>query len=297
MKQSLKGIDTSHYSTAQINTNTISDVVKNNELYFNYIKASDGIGKDPTFADNWRLSRSSGLICGAYHFFRPLRNPSVQAHNFLDAYAMVGHGGALPMTIDVEWTKNNAHPTEDWDTIPPAERAGMVLEFMRVIEAEQHVKPFIYTAKSFWHDFFDPHTSTIQNAALGEYELWIVDLKNQHPLPLPWANKAALLSQTHLGETATTNDPYDKCDQDCYNGNLKELLNKLAPGFTLSKAKYYSNIARDMQDALTRKGFDTNGVDGYYGGGTEAAVQQFQQANGLFANGIIDAQTWNKLLN
>ena len=42
---------------------------------------------------------------------------------------------------------------------------------------------------------------------------------------------------------------------------------------------------RNLQTALTRLGFDPNGLDGKYGQGTFAAVQAFQKANGLSVDG------------
>ncbi len=43
---------------------------------------------------------------------------------------------------------------------------------------------------------------------------------------------------------------------------------------------------RDMQQALTSLGFDTNGVDGVFGRGTQDAVKQFQRSKGLVADGL-----------
>jgi peptidoglycan hydrolase-like protein with peptidoglycan-binding domain len=42
---------------------------------------------------------------------------------------------------------------------------------------------------------------------------------------------------------------------------------------------------RNMQTALSRLGFDPNGIDGKYGNGTFKAVQAFQKANGLTVDG------------
>ena len=42
---------------------------------------------------------------------------------------------------------------------------------------------------------------------------------------------------------------------------------------------------KNMQTALSRLGFDPNGIDGKYGNGTYSAVQAFQKANGLSVDG------------
>lgn len=52
---------------------------------------------------------------------------------------------------------------------------------------------------------------------------------------------------------------------------------------------------RAMQQALTDQGYDTKGVDGIFGRGTEAAVRQFQTARGLKADGLAGNQTLTAL--
>ncbi|WP_435616139.1 peptidoglycan-binding domain-containing protein [Streptomyces coelicoflavus] len=38
-----------------------------------------------------------------------------------------------------------------------------------------------------------------------------------------------------------------------------------------------------------------NGVDGYFGAGTESAVKRLQRGHGLEADGIVGATTWGRL--
>ncbi len=56
------------------------------------------------------------------------------------------------------------------------------------------------------------------------------------------------------------------------------------------------NFVRILQYLLNSYGEDLS-VDGVFGGGTQRAVQKFQRANNLIADGIVGRNTWNKLLN
>ena len=52
---------------------------------------------------------------------------------------------------------------------------------------------------------------------------------------------------------------------------------------------------RNMQTALSRLGFDPNGIDGKYGNGTFKAVQAFQKANGLTVDGQAGPDTMKSM--
>lgn len=55
------------------------------------------------------------------------------------------------------------------------------------------------------------------------------------------------------------------------------------------------NITYILQAILFCRGYNTNGVDGIFGSGTESAVKQFQKANGLEVDGIAGKNTFRKL--
>ena len=57
------------------------------------------------------------------------------------------------------------------------------------------------------------------------------------------------------------------------------------------------NITKLLQEKLVSLGYNTNGVDGIFGSGTEKAVISFQKNKGLVADGIVGQNTWRKLLN
>lgn len=54
---------------------------------------------------------------------------------------------------------------------------------------------------------------------------------------------------------------------------------------------------KQAQERLIYKGFTPQyGADGYFGPATQSAVERFQEANNIPVTGIIDGQTWAKLL-
>ncbi|MFP4102535.1 peptidoglycan-binding domain-containing protein [Coleofasciculus sp.] len=53
----------------------------------------------------------------------------------------------------------------------------------------------------------------------------------------------------------------------------------------------------DVQNFLQNQGYYQSEVDGVYGSRTGTAVREFQEDQGLFADGIVGRQTWNAMLN
>lgn len=56
------------------------------------------------------------------------------------------------------------------------------------------------------------------------------------------------------------------------------------------------NITKLLQEKLVSLGYNTNGVDGIYGGGTASAVYSYQKNKLLVADKICGQATWRKLL-
>ena len=67
------------------------------------------------------------------------------------------------------------------------------------------------------------------------------------------------------------------------------------PVFAGHKGYYFYVIA--IQSALKNAGFSPGFIDGRMGRRTQAALKDFQKANGLSTDGRIDRQTWNLLRN
>ena len=78
---------------------------------------------------------------------------------------------------------------------------------------------------------------------------------------------------------------------------LQEECNKQGfSGYPTLKKGAKGNITKLLQEKLVSLGYNTNGVDGIFGSGTEKAVMSFQKNNGLVVDGIVGKNTWRKLL-
>lgn len=56
------------------------------------------------------------------------------------------------------------------------------------------------------------------------------------------------------------------------------------------------NLTKTLQGILICLGYNTNGFDGIFGGGTESAVRSFQSRSGISSDGVAGKNTWEKLL-
>ncbi|HYC28554.1 MAG TPA: GH25 family lysozyme, partial [Chitinophagaceae bacterium] len=81
----LTGIDVSHFSS--FNQQQLKAMVNDHRLYFNFLKATEGATlQDSKFVQYWQMSGLAGMLCGAYHFFRPLSDVTAQVNNFTTMY-------------------------------------------------------------------------------------------------------------------------------------------------------------------------------------------------------------------
>jgi hypothetical protein len=58
----------------------------------------------------------------------------------------------------------------------------------------------------------------------------------------------------------------------------------------------HGQLVQNVQQQLVNAGFNTNGIDGSYGGGTSGAVNAYQGSQGLPATGTLDDGTWAPLM-
>ncbi len=136
---SIHGIDVSRYQQS-IAWDAVRDMkVKNIQLGFVFIKATEGIGNvDPQFHRNWKKSKQAGMIRGAYHFFNAAKDGREQAEKFIK-------------TVDLE--KNDLPPVVDIEQMNGTNIAVLkkeLKEWLDIVENHYKVKPAIYTNVDFY---------------------------------------------------------------------------------------------------------------------------------------------------
>ncbi|MBC6111505.1 glycoside hydrolase family 25 protein [Pedobacter fastidiosus] len=150
----IHGIDVSYYQ-GKINWQKVKEMKEDEvKISFAFIKATEGILQvDPYFQRNWREAPKAGIICGAYHFFRPKRDGKTQAKFFLQVVNI--EKGDLPPVVDIETL----------DGVSPLRMRLELSDFLTYVEMKTKVRPIIYTGLKFYEDNLQ--------GKLDEYPFWI----------------------------------------------------------------------------------------------------------------------------
>ncbi|HET6767258.1 MAG TPA: GH25 family lysozyme [Chitinophagaceae bacterium] len=149
----IHGIDVSRYQRI-ISWDAVKEMkVKNVQLGFVFIKATEGIvNTDPQFRRNWKKSKQAGMVRGAYHFFLATKDGREQAQNFISAVDL--EEGDLPPVVDIEQTYGVSLPVLKKE----------LKEWLDVIEYYYEVKPIIYTNVDFYSRYLGKE--------FNSYPLW-----------------------------------------------------------------------------------------------------------------------------
>lgn len=150
---SIHGIDVSKYQQT-IAWDAVKEMkVKNIQLGFTFIKATEGIGNtDEQFYRNWKKSKQSGMIRGAYHYFLATKDGREQAENFIKTVDL--KSGDLPPVVDIEQSLG----------VSSAILKKELKEWLDIVENYYKVKPIIYTNVDFYNRYLD--------TVFDSYPLW-----------------------------------------------------------------------------------------------------------------------------
>jgi lysozyme len=190
-------------------------------IQFVYCKCSQGATyKDPMFTTNVSAAKNKSLLAGAYHFLTFQDSAQSQANNFLGGGFDFSAAGTLPPALDVEWQVGSddadTNQLNQYITDNKTACVQIITDWLNIVSTQTGRTPVIYTAKSFWNEYFSGITQ------FGGHPLWIAAYQQQQPgLPQGWTNYAIW----QYNDNATIPGSSGGLDLDIFNGNLDELKN------------------------------------------------------------------------
>ena len=157
----IHGIDISkHQGTIDWKLVKHPDETKN--IDFIFIRATYGDQKDKLYNINWQSATDLNFTIGAYHYYWPNKNSTVQATNFIKTVQL--QKGNLPPVLDIE-VLPKIQSNSSW-------RKG-IKNWLNLIETNYGIKPIIYTSEVFYKHFLEP------DPFFKDYSrLWIANYNN-----------------------------------------------------------------------------------------------------------------------
>lgn len=211
-----QGMDISHFDN-EINWNQLSP-----HIQFVYCKASQGASfKDPTLSHNMETIRQQKMIFGAYHFLTFHDSAAAQMQNFLSCGIDFSAPGTLPPVLDIEWQvgSNDAQSQVMNQYILNNKEAcvQLIQDCLNQLSSATGRVPMIYTAKSFWSEYFNGVT-------FPNHPLWVPSYQSNPPGLFGSWEDYTFWQYSGAGEVEGV---ANKVDQDLFNGK-KAALNALA---------------------------------------------------------------------
>lgn len=142
----LFGFDVSHYQS-RINWKVTDSLYQKYPIDFVFIRSTMGIdGVDMEFKNNWKYAKTRLLIRGAYHYYRPDENSTLQAQNFIKN-TFLEPGDFVPV-LDIE----------DYPRHQSIEKLiEGVHNWLEMIEKHYGVQPVIYSGENFYNRNLKDH--------------------------------------------------------------------------------------------------------------------------------------------
>ncbi|MEF2245817.1 GH25 family lysozyme [Paenibacillus sp. IITD108] len=196
-KYEVKGLDVSHYQ-GDINW---SEVVKENEYQFVFIKATEGNDFiDKKFDYNWKEAKKQGILTGAYHFFSMRSSAEKQAENFINI--VPNETDSLPPVIDIE-----IHLKHD-----PKKVRDEIQTLAHLLENYYEKKPILYVTYSTYNTYIKDE--------FIDFDIWIRDIIK---FPTLGERKWIFWQYNNRGRIDGINM---YVDINVFNGNIEELNKK-----------------------------------------------------------------------
>lgn len=193
------GIDISQYQGI-ITWGNVNNIDGKNKIDYVIIRATAGKNhRDSFFTSNWRESKKNKFLRGAYHYFRPNENSTLQAQNFIKNVKL--RPGDLPPILDIEKISN----IQTTDNLIKG-----ISNWLTLVENHYGVQPIIYSGAHFFKDYLKNN--------FNNYLLWVANY-NKIVDPIP-NNKWILWQFSDNGSVSGIKGPVDL---DLFNGTLTDL--------------------------------------------------------------------------
>lgn len=196
---SIHGIDISHHQ-GDIDWEKVSKAQINEEpISFIFIKATEGQDHlDSNFNDNFYEAREYGFLRGAYHYFKPNVNATLQARYFLKQVHL--EEGDLPPVLDIE----------EKGSLSTKELQKAALTWLKAVEKKYGVPPILYTNYKFKKDY-------LNTPEFDRYPYWIA---HYYVHKLTYKGKWRFWQHTDCGKIDGIRE---KVDLNIYNGSMYDL--------------------------------------------------------------------------
>lgn len=193
------GIDVSRYQ-GRVDWASLGKVNRVYPVSFVIMRATMGsLGEDREFPRNWEETGDRGLIRGAYHYYNPNQNSTLQAENFILTVDL--KTGDLPPVLDIE----------ELSTVQSEEQLILgVRNWLGLVENHYGVKPVIYSGASFYRAHLLDHFS--------DYPLWVA---NYNRVMEPLSNDDWIIWQ-HT-DSGTLDGIRGYVDLNVFKGGMKDL--------------------------------------------------------------------------
>lgn len=161
----IHGIDVSRYQE-RIDWKDLATMKSGKDsigITFVFIKATEGQSlKDPYFQHNWSETKKYAIIRGAYHYYKPNVNSSLQVKNFTNMVKL--QKGDLPPVLDIE----------EVGKYGAANMQKGIKRWLTQIEKHYGVKPIIYTNIDFYRKY-------LSGKEFEGYPVWIAHYTKRIP--------------------------------------------------------------------------------------------------------------------
>lgn len=195
---------------------------------------------DTQFRTNWAAVKAHGFVRGAYHFARPVNDPTVEADHFASTVGTLDPEDML--VLDIESSNIVGPQFVNW-----------VLTWLERVEQKTGTTPIVYTGGPF----FDSHDGSPDQATmdkLARFPLWLAAYTTTPDkfVPPAWKHVGWKFWQ-RSGDVAASGDAVlhvpginGNVDRDEFAGTLDELK-----AFALNLHPGKDNAFTDVVDIIT----------------------------------------------